>query len=234
MEQTQDSKHVKKPVSLLAIFAFSSGMAGIACIVWAFIASETFQMELAFSFIVVSALFAVFASIRIRKSARRPRGMALVYAILPLVILFLFSIISNRPYTHPLHIICKSHMRAIGIVFQLYAEENDSRLPTASSWCDLISPYIDSESWYQCPSDRNARCSYALNKNLPAKLKETPPDMVVLFESPPGWNQTGSYETAVPDRHKKGSNILFANGRVELVKPAELPSLQWTPAEAAP
>lgn len=233
MKETQDSKHLKKTVSLDAIFAFSSGLAGIACTMCAILAEAVFPMLIAFFFIVVSALFAVDASVTIRKSAGRLRGMAMVCITVLFVVVFLSVIIGSAPRL-PAKIICKAHMRDIGIAFQLYAEENDGRLPTASQWCDLISPYVDGESRYQCPSDRNARCSYALNKNLAAKLKETPLDMVVLFESHSGWNQTGGPETAVPDRHKKGSNILFANGRVELVKPAELPSLQWTPAEAAP
>ena len=59
---------------------------------------------------------------------------------------------------------------------------------------------------------------------------DLPPDLVLLFESAPGWNQLGGVEDVVVDRHGKdipGANIAFADGRVRFVKAEEISNLRW-------
>ncbi|MCE5185391.1 MAG: hypothetical protein LLF76_04615 [Planctomycetaceae bacterium] len=70
-----------------------------------------------------------------------------------------------------------------------------------------------------------------MNKNIPEDANDLPPDLVLLFESAPGWNQAGGPEDVVTDRHSKddsGANIAFADGRVEFVKGQDMPKLKWT------
>ena len=70
-----------------------------------------------------------------------------------------------------------------------------------------------------------------MNENIPADAKELPGDLVLLFESTPGWNQRGGPDDVVTDRHgenKPGANIAFADGRVEFVKPEDIANLRWT------
>ncbi|MCE5185393.1 MAG: hypothetical protein LLF76_04625 [Planctomycetaceae bacterium] len=96
-------------------------------------------------------------------------------------------------------------------------------------WCDRIKAEVVSESTMKCVWDKIGPCSYAMNENIPADANDLPPDLVVLFESAPGWNQTGGPAAVVTDRHGKnpGANIAFADGRVEFVKAADIPKLKW-------
>ena len=82
---------------------------------------------------------------------------------------------------------------------------------------------------FLCLKDKTGPCSYALNESIPADANELPGDLVILFESAPGWNQTGGADDAVTDREKNpGANIAFADGHVEFVKPEDIPKLRWT------
>ena len=82
---------------------------------------------------------------------------------------------------------------------------------------------------YICPKDLTGPCSYAMNENIPAGATELPDDLVIFFESAPGWNQTGGADDVVTDRHNKpGANIAFANGDVRFVDAEDIPNLRWT------
>jgi prepilin-type processing-associated H-X9-DG protein len=55
-----------------------------------------------------------------------------------------------------------------------------------------------------------------MNENIPADTKELPGDLVLLFESTSGWNQTGGADAVVTDRHKRpGASFAFGDGHVE-------------------
>jgi prepilin-type processing-associated H-X9-DG protein len=55
------------------------------------------------------------------------------------------------------------------------------------------------------------------------------PDVVLLFETAGGWNQSGGRELLTTERHG-GCNVAFADGSVRLVKPDELGTLRWRDA----
>jgi len=78
--------------------------------------------------------------------------------------------------------------------------------------------------------DPNAKnqCSYAINPN--AKLDcRFPAKTVLLFESNPGWNQSGGPElSTTPNHGGKGCNVLFCDGHVEFVRAEDINNLQWT------
>ena len=68
-----------------------------------------------------------------------------------------------------------------------------------------------------------------MNENIPADVEELPGDLVLLFESAPGWNQVGGTDDVVTDRHSRpGANIAFADGHVEFVEAEDIPNLRWT------
>lgn len=87
----------------------------------------------------------------------------------------------------------------------------------------------------------NLRCStvkgategpsnYAMNKNIERYGLKSPPDMAVLFETHPGWNQSGGPEILTTDNHKgKGCNVLFMDSSVKFVKTKDLKDLKWEP-----
>lgn len=120
----------------------------------------------------------------------------------------------------------------LGICCLEYHDKNKV-WPIPQNWCDLLKPYREdmNPKICLCPKDKTGPCSYAMNKNIPAEAKELPPDLVLLFESAPGWNQTGGSDDVVTDRHDKnnpGANIAFADGHVEFVKAEDIPKLRWT------
>jgi prepilin-type processing-associated H-X9-DG protein len=68
-----------------------------------------------------------------------------------------------------------------------------------------------------------------MNKNVAMTNAETPPDTVLLFETNPGWNQSGGPELLKTDNHcDKGCHILFIDGHVEFVRIEDINKLRWT------
>ena len=68
-----------------------------------------------------------------------------------------------------------------------------------------------------------------MNKNIEKLGANAPPDMVLLFETRPGWNQTGGPEILTTDNHNgNGCNILFNDGHVEFVRTEDINDLKWT------
>lgn len=130
---------------------------------------------------------------------------------------------------------CTSNIKTLYRCCEMYHADSRTR-PISEKWCDLIKPYVmDTEkNPFQCPKDEIGPCSYAMNKNIPADANDLPPDLVLLFESAPGWNQTGGSEDVVTDRHYKnnyGANIAFADGSVKFIKTEDIPKLRWTIGE---
>lgn len=135
---------------------------------------------------------------------------------------------STKAYT----VQCMANVHAIGSAMHLYAEENEGRYPDADKWCDLLKKYLlEPERQFVCKisNTKTGQCSYALNRNIVGmKTSGIPPNVVLLFESVPGWNQVGGPEILTTENHKgEGCNILFNNGRVEFVKPERLGELKW-------
>jgi hypothetical protein len=67
---------------------------------------------------------------------------------------------------------------------------------------------------------------YAMNSNC---RDDSPPDVVFLFESKPGWNQHGGPELFTFDNHDpKGGLVLFNNGTIKFIRTEErLKRLRW-------
>ncbi len=63
---------------------------------------------------------------------------------------------------------------------------------------------------FVCPSARDGRCHYAMNPNC---TSDSPADMVLLFETRPGWNQHGGPELFTFDNHlPTGGCVLLKGG----------------------
>ena len=66
---------------------------------------------------------------------------------------------------------------------------------------------------------------YAINPNCEPN---SPDDVVLLFDTKGGWNQSGGFELLAPENHKdKGCNILFNDGTVKFVKKKNFDRLRW-------
>jgi prepilin-type processing-associated H-X9-DG protein len=134
----------------------------------------------------------------------------------------------------PKESICGTRLKKLSHYCVVY-EYNKGSLPHLSDWCDLLGPYVEPDipailnPVYQCPVDEIGPCSYVMNENIPDGSGGLPADLVLLFESAPGWNQVGGADDVVTDRHgKPGANIAFADGHVEFVKAEDIPILRWT------
>ncbi len=128
-----------------------------------------------------------------------------------------------------LRLVCANNLRALGRALRIYANDYDDELPTPSQWCDLLLQHESShvtEKLFVCPSAEPGRSHYAINANVTDS--SSPPDMVLLFETGPGWNQFGGPELLAPENHQgKGCHILFHDGHVEFVQNEHLDELRW-------
>ncbi|MHC4721219.1 MAG: hypothetical protein ACYS6I_00775 [Planctomycetota bacterium] len=111
----------------------------------------------------------------------------------------------------------------------IYAQEF-ATYPTPNRWCDLLLENTDiSAKTFVCRGalleGDKGRCHYAVNPNCEPN---SPPDMVLLFETKGGWNQYGGPELLTFDNHGgKGCYVLFNDGHVEFIEPKDVGKLKW-------
>jgi len=110
--------------------------------------------------------------------------------------------------------------------------------PVPEGWCDaMVQAYpidnfmasivlIDVMKPFRCHSAGEGKCHYAMNPNC--KL-DSPPDMVLLFETKAGWNQHGGPELFTFDNHDpRGGCVLLNDGTVKFIRTKEeLQQLRW-------
>jgi hypothetical protein len=138
--------------------------------------------------------------------------------------------------------VCMNNLRQLGVATMMYADNNKGQYPSPDKWCDLLIKYANvNERTFRCAGafgcvgtccykDVSGKlCSYAMNKNIEKLGTSAPPDMVLLFETRPGWNQSGGPEILSTDNHRgEGCNILFKDMHVAFVKTKDLNDLKWT------
>jgi prepilin-type processing-associated H-X9-DG protein len=131
---------------------------------------------------------------------------------------------------------CRSNMLSLTISLLSYQQDYNTR-PPKENWCDLIKSSLGDKkrNMFLCAKDKTGPCSYAMNENIPADAEGLPDNLVLLFESAPGWNQVGGMDDVVTDRHgQPGANIAFADGHVEFVEADNIPTLRWTVENRSP
>ena len=127
--------------------------------------------------------------------------------------------------------VCGTNMSSIGKAMIIYANDYDDKFPTSSKWCDLLVEHAEVDKMtFQCRGAAEGPCNYAMNENAAALGNSVPPNMVLLFETHPGWNQAGGAEILTTDNHQDdGCNVLFVDGHAEFVKKNALNNLRWKP-----
>ncbi|MBW8016439.1 MAG: hypothetical protein FVQ82_09645 [Planctomycetes bacterium] len=163
-----------------------------------------------------------------------------IIAIIALIF-FIISPMFHRGHPPAHNIRCMTNLRHIALSVILYYEDNANAntptnlsLPTPDKWNDLTIEYLGDDSVYMCPLEKQApkTCTYILNKNLYDLKGPIPPDVVLAFEGPTGWNQTGGPEDMV---YRHGSdkdpvcNVALAEGSSMRVKKSEAANLKWKP-----
>ena len=181
----------------------------------------------------------ILALTSINKSAGRLKGKGLAVAgitvssvSLPIVMALLMAILMHalsKTRVLALRVVCSANMHGIANAISMYAEDNGA-FPTTSKWCDLLieNQNVDQKQ-FRCPTAPEGPSNYAINSNIEQLGAAAPPDMVLLFETRPGWNQSGGPEILTTENHHgDGCNVVFVNGRVKFVHQQEFKDLRWT------
>ena len=187
---------------------------------------------------IPAIILGIVALVQISKSAGQLKGVglaitgiALPVVLLPFVaILILFPALA-RTRQLALQVHCAANMSELGRAILIYTNDQDG-FPDTSKWCDLLIEHAGAKrSIFHCKASAAPphTCSYAMNKNLENFDKDNvPPDMVVLFETKPSWNQVGGPELLTTDNHQGlGCNVLFMDNHVEFIKTRDLDKLKW-------
>ncbi len=124
---------------------------------------------------------------------------------------------------------CAANLSGLGKALLIYANDYEDMFPNPSKWCDLLIKYAGvAEESFRCPGATEGPSNYAMNENVEELGIMAPPDMVLLFETEPGWNQSGGPEIlSTRNHHGEGCNILFVDSHVEFVESQELDHLKW-------
>ncbi len=114
---------------------------------------------------------------------------------------------------------CKENLAYLHTLLLDYANNNEGRLPS-NNWCDIFKEE-KKEFPVFCPGSGYYgidQCSYALNDNVTGKeISSLPDNIVLLFESDIGWNQTGIYEQINWSYHTDWSNQTDKNGIAHVI-----------------
>lgn len=210
--------------------AKTSGLA-IAALVLAILSPVT-----CFLSAIPAIILGIVALVQISKSAGQLKGTgpAITGIVLPVLlvpvvaILILFPALA-RTRQLALRTHCAANMSGLGTAMLIYTNDHDS-FPTSSKWCDLLIEHAEViPATFRCKGAFEGPCNYAINKNIENfDTGNAPHDMVILFETHPGWNQVGGPELLTTQNHQgQGCNVLFIDNHVEFVKTKDLDKLKW-------
>jgi hypothetical protein len=147
---------------------------------------------------------------------------------------------------------CARNLENLWYRLRLYYKAEESRVkdsnitkeviyPSSNKWCDsLLQPFYPSfgvefplpismkwdKEMHVCPSAEEGKNHYAMNPNCKT---DSPPDMVLLFETKAVWNQHGGPDLFTFDNHDpKGGCVLLNDGTVKFIRTKEeLHQLRW-------
>jgi len=187
---------------------------------------------------IPAIILGIIALVKIARSAGslKGNGLAIAGIALPVVLLPFIALLMGimmpalaRVKQIAFRTVCATNMSGLGKAMLIYAGDYDEKYPTPAKWCDLLIEHCDvSEKVLRCKGAPDGPCNYAMNKNIEQFGADAPPDMVLLFETHPGWNQSGGPEILTTENHQDdGCNILFADGHVRFVRTRDLNDLKW-------
>ncbi len=152
-------------------------------------------------------------------------GVILILMATVVLLLFFGPFGYRYPGSTSMKAPCMMNLRQLGLALIVYASEFDGRYPPVERWCDvLVDRGIDAEV-FRCPGAKNGPCNYAMNPNADPNGAG---DVVLLFESTPGWNQHGGSASLTAENHRgQHCTVFFVDGRTVSVKTEELADLKW-------
>jgi hypothetical protein len=160
-------------------------------------------------------------------------GIALPGIALPVIALLMGIMMPALARTRMIayRMVCGANMAAISKEMILYSGDNKDMYPAPDQWCDSLIKYDPNfpKKMFCCKGDKQGPSSYAMNKNIEKLGNNAPPDMVLLFESKPGWNQSGGPELLTTENHQgEGCNITFNDGHTAFIQAKDINNLRWT------
>lgn len=187
--------------------------------------------------IAIALVTGVIALVMIKTSggALAGRRLAILGIIVPVVVA-VAVVRSSSPVVEDTDMVspssqCRSNISQLAEMISEYRRNNNGQFPKAEKWCDILLEQTKTdESLFACPLAEGGRCSYTLNKYAAEAGADLPENMVLLFESKPGWNQVGGPELLVaPHETRRGEVccVVFANGKAHFVVEDGLDELNW-------
>jgi prepilin-type processing-associated H-X9-DG protein len=214
--------------------ARTSGLA-IASLVLAILGFVTFFLTA-----LPAIILGIVGLFKIERSAGqlKGKGLAITGIVVPTIALpILLGILMPtlaRTRQIAYRMVCGANMAGLGKAMIEYAGDNKDMYPTSDRWCDLLIKHEPNltEKIFRCKGAKTGPCNYAMNKNIEKLGANAPPDMVLLFESKPGWNQSGGPELLTTENHRgDGCNILFGDCHAAFVRVKDINDLRWAADE---
>jgi hypothetical protein len=198
---------------------------------------EQLLIPIGIAAIAIAMVTGVIALVMIKASggALAGRRLALLGIIVPIVVAVAY-VRSLSPVVEDTEVVmpssqCRSNISRLAEMISEYRGDNDGQFPKAEKWCDILLEQTETdESLFTCPLAKGGRCSYSLNKFAAEAGSDLPEDMVLLFESGPGWNQVGGPELFVAlHQTRLGSTgcVAFADGKARFVSEDNVDTLNW-------
>jgi prepilin-type processing-associated H-X9-DG protein len=187
---------------------------------------------------IVGLVLGIIALVKISKARGALGGLGFALAgtvVSGFCLLFAATLLPalSQAQTKAKTISCMNNTKQLCLGVMMYASDNANQLP-ANAWCDAIMTYVGTPQTFKClEGDPNQRSHYAFNAKLQGLRTDqilSPATTVLLFETDGGWNLSGGPEL-LPRKPHHNKNVIvgFADGHVEMVTPARMQSLQWTP-----
>ncbi len=222
------------PVVTIAQKAKTSALA-VTAMILGILSFCTFLLTapLAIIFGIISLIMIVKSQGRLKGIGFAVTGIAVPMVALPIVAIMMGIMMPAMARARMIaqRMVCANNLALISKDMTLYAGDNNNVYPPLNQWCDSLEKFDleFTKKMFRCPRDLQGPCSYSMNKNIENLGSNAPPDMVLLFESKPGWNQSGGPEILTTENHaEEGCNVAFIDGHVEFVKTEDISKLKWT------
>jgi len=189
---------------------------------------------------IVGLILGIVGFSAIKKSAGQLKGEGLAIAgivvssvsivLIPLLMALLMPALS-RVRNQAKTIAAVSNAKQLSVVFALYCDDNDGRLPPSDEWLELMGPYIgNNKAILSSPFDPDAGRAWAMNPHLRTTNIPEASKLVLFFECRFGSPPAGGSEL-LPEkpRGRRGYVFAFADYHIECVPPERLDELIWEP-----
>jgi prepilin-type processing-associated H-X9-DG protein len=188
---------------------------------------------------IPAIILGIVALVKINNSAGRLKGtgMAITGIVGPIAALPITALLMGillpalaRVRQISFRMVCGTNLSGLSKAMMLYTYDYD-RYPTPQRWCDLLIENCDvTPQIFVCKGAPEGPCNYAINKNIARLSPTAQQDIVLLFETHPGWNQVGGPEILTTDNHfGEGCNVVFIDGSVRFVRARDIEYLKWKP-----